>query len=217
MFTSFFFLVDIQTSGELMNLWGPLRIRWRAGNSATNICPRSHKTHNIEHWEKQLDSSLFFRIQKKCIKYAQNRKNVITYCITWNIHFLVRPWWNYFLFSKRALKLSCAMRFICLESGRFVIKCPYARKFKVLQNYKIPSLVDFYSLYQLLHSQLYRNGLKLWISNVKSVLINEGESNRKLLKLFAGKNLWMTLKSFTRWFETKGLTRWVENICVCGR
>ena len=38
---------------------------------------------------------------------------------------------------------------------------------------KIPSLVDFHSLYQLLHSQVYHNGLKLWISNVKFVLINE--------------------------------------------
>ena len=39
-----------------------------------------------------------------------------------------------------------------------------------LRSYKIrktPSLVDFHSLYQLLHSQVYRNGLKLWISNVK--------------------------------------------------
>ena len=32
---------------------------------------------------------------------------------------------------------------------------------------KIPSLVDFHSLYQLLHSQVYCNGLKLCISNVK--------------------------------------------------
>ena len=32
---------------------------------------------------------------------------------------------------------------------------------------KIPGLVDFHSLYQLLHSQVYRNGLKLWIFNVK--------------------------------------------------
>ena len=39
-----------------------------------------------------------------------------------------------------------------------------------------------------MHSQWYRNGLKLWISNVKIVLVNEGESNRKLAKMFAGKN-----------------------------
>ena len=35
---------------------------------------------------------------------------------------------------------------------------------------EIPSLVDFHSLYQLLHSQVYRNELKLWISNVKICL-----------------------------------------------
>ena len=33
---------------------------------------------------------------------------------------------------------------------------------------KIPSLVDFHSLYQLLRSKVYRNGLKLCISNVKT-------------------------------------------------
>ena len=31
----------------------------------------------------------------------------------------------------------------------------------------IPSLVDFHSLYELLHSQVYRNGLKLRITNVE--------------------------------------------------
>ena len=44
---------------------------------------------------------------------------------------------------------------------------------------KILSLVDFHSLYQLLHLQVYRNGLKLLILTLKFVLINEGESNRK--------------------------------------
>ena len=43
----------------------------------------------------------------------------------------------------------------------FVMKCPYMPKYKVLQNYKNPSLVDFHSLYQLLHSQVSCNGLKL--------------------------------------------------------
>ena len=63
---------------------------------------------------------------------------------------------------------------------------------------KIPSLVDFHSLYQLLHShKVYRDGLKLWISNLKFGLISEGESNRKL-PVFAGKNLGMTQKTFTR-------------------
>ena len=51
---------------------------------------------------------------------------------------------------------------------------------------KIPSLVDFHSLNQLLHSQVYRNDLKL---KLKFVLINEGEPNRKSPKIFAGKNL----------------------------
>ena len=31
----------------------------------------------------------------------------------------------------------------------------------------IPSLVNFHRLYQLLHSQVYRNGLKLQITNAK--------------------------------------------------
>ena len=61
-----------------------------------------------------------------------------------------------------------------------------------LRSYKIkkaPSLVNFHSLYQLLHSQAYCNGLKPYILWLKFVLINEGESNRKLPKMFAGKNL----------------------------
>ena len=70
-------------------------------------------------------------------------------------------------------------------------------------------MVDFYSLYQLLHSEVYRKDLKLWISNVKICIDNydwlisgspitqlnemkEGESNRTLPKIFAGKNLRMT-------------------------
>ena len=48
----------------------------------------------------------------------------------------------------------------------FVIKCPYAHKFKVLQIRKIPSLVGSHSLYQFLHSQVYCNRLIL-IYNVK--------------------------------------------------
>ena len=46
---------------------------------------------------------------------------------------------------------------------------------------KIPSLVVF-SLYQLLHSQLYLIGLNYEFLTLKSVLINEGESNRKVAK-----------------------------------
>ena len=46
----------------------------------------------------------------------------------------------------------------------FVMKCPYAGKFKVFKIRKIPSLVDFHSLYQLLLSQeLYHNSSKLWM------------------------------------------------------
>ena len=65
---------------------------------------------------------------------------------------------------------------------------------------KILSLVDFHSSYQLLHSQVYRNDLKHWIYNIKtySLLINEGESNKNLLKMFANKNLQMTQKSFSK-------------------
>ena len=68
---------------------------------------------------------------------------------------------------------------------------------KNLRSYKIrkiPSSVDFHSLYQLLHLQVYCNGLKLSISNfcIVFVLLNEGESNRKLPKTFARKNLRMT-------------------------
>ena len=65
-----------------------------------------------------------------------------------------------------------------------------------------------------MHSQIYRNGLKIWISNVKIYIdncdwlisgshitqfnkINEGESNRKLPKMFADKNLRTTQKWIT--------------------
>ena len=53
---------------------------------------------------------------------------------------------------------------------------------------KIPSLVSFHSLYQLLDSQVYHNGLKF-------VLINEGKSNRELPKMSASKNLQMAQKN----------------------
>ena len=59
------------------------------------------------------------------------------------------------------------MRFIYVENihvGAFlVIKWSYM-SFKIR---KIPNLVDPHSLYKLLHSQVYSNGLKPWISNVK--------------------------------------------------
>ena len=38
--------------------------------------------------------------------------------------------------------------------------------------WKIPSLVIFHFLYQLLHLQVYNSGLKLWISNVKICIDN---------------------------------------------
>ena len=69
--------------------------------------------------------------------------------------------------SEHTLKPSCAMRFICfknvLEGAFSVIKCPYACKLSMSWKIrKIPSLVYFHSLYQLLHSQvLDRNDLKL--------------------------------------------------------
>ena len=87
--------------------------------------------------------------------------------------------------------------------GRFfsIIKCPYVRKFKDLHNQNNAQLVDFHNLYQLLHSEVYQNGLRLQIFTLKSVLINEGESNRKLPKMFASKKLVV-------WF--------VKNRCVRG-
>ena len=43
---------------------------------------------------------------------------------------------------------------------------------------------------------------------LKFVLINDGESNRKLPKMFAGKNFRMTQKkSVTRWFNSKKAKR----------
>ena len=49
-------------------------------------------------------------------------------------------------------------------------------------------------------------------------LINEGESNIKLPKMFAGKNLQMTQKKASRADSIKkGLTKYVKNRCVRGR
>ena len=52
----------------------------------------------------------------------------------------------------------------------------------------------FTSVYQLLHSQVYRSGLNYEFPTLKYVLKNEGESNGKLSKIFAGINLRMTPK-----------------------
>ena len=63
---------------------------------------------------------------------------------------------------------------------------------------KISSLVDFYSLYQLLHSQVYRNGLKLRISNMKICIHKRRRIKLKTAKQFVGKNFQITQKRFTR-------------------
>ena len=69
----------------------------------------------------------------------------------------------------------------------------WARKFKVLKIRKISSLVDFHSLYQLIHACKYTViVLKYEFLTLKFVLTNEGESSRKLPKIFACKNLQMT-------------------------
>ena len=54
---------------------------------------------------------------------------------------------------------------------------------------KIRKAFDFHSLYQLLHSQEYRNGLEREFLTLKFVLMNEGKSIRNLAKIFACKNL----------------------------
>ena len=51
----------------------------------------------------------------------------------------------------------------------FVIKYPSRLNLRSYKIWKIPNLYNFHSLYQLLHSQEYRNGLKL--CSVKSVQI----------------------------------------------
>ena len=69
-----------------------------------------------------------------------------------------------FWFSEHAVKLLCAMRFVCLKNIHvdaffFVIKYLYARKgLTKLEN--ITSLANFCSLYQLFHLQVYCNGFK---------------------------------------------------------
>ena len=117
---------------------------------------------------------------------------------------------------------------IFMQAVFFLINVHTCVNFRPYKVRKISSLVDFHSLYQLLHPQVYRNGLKLWISNVKICIdncdwlisashimqlnkITEKESNRKLLKMLTGKNLRMTQKSFMRWFsQKKVLTRCVK-------
>ena len=85
-------------------------------------------------------------------------------------------------------------------------------------------VVDFCSFHQLLHLQAYRNGLKLWILNVKISKVKGNQifhvwmkqSNRMLPKIFAGQNLRVT-QCFTRWFNQKKAWRVVFKIWVRDR
>ena len=82
------------------------------------------------------------------------------------------PWQNDFVFSEHMAKLTYAMHFICLKNIHVRTFFSYENvhtRVNLRSNKirKIPSLVDFYSLYILLHSQVERNDLRLWISNVK--------------------------------------------------
>ena len=57
---------------------------------------------------------------------------------------------------------------VLMQAFFFTIKCPYARKFwSPTKLVKHLVDVDVHGLYQLLHWQVYRNGLKLWVSNIK--------------------------------------------------
>ena len=55
-------------------------------------------------------------------------------------------------------------------------------------------------LYQIVFYKIFKRFYKIFI---KYELTNEGELNRKLPKMFAGKNLRVTQKSFTLWFDQK--------------
>ena len=54
----------------------------------------------------------------------------------------------------------------------FIIKCHTHVNLRSYKIRKITSLVNFHSLYQLLHSQVYCHGLKLCISKVKICINN---------------------------------------------
>ena len=102
------------------------------------------------------------------------------------------------------------MRFICLKyihaSAFFRGKMSMCVSFRSYKIRKTLNLVDFHSLQQLLLSQVYRMVFQ-WFSNVKFLKISEGESNRKLPKMFSGKNLPMTQKKLHALIELKsGLT-----------
>ena len=116
------------------------------------------------------------------------------------------------------------MRFICLTNTLralfFRIKnIPMRVNLRSRRGGEIPSLVDFHSLQELLHSQVYRNNLKLQNyvkTTLKFVLMNDGESHIKLPKMFADKKLETTQKASRTDFNKKGLTRCVKNRCVGG-
>ena len=109
-------------------------------------------------------------------------------------------------------KSSCTMRFTYLKNihaGAFFRNemSVLAVKLRPYKIRKIPSIADFHSLYQLLHLQVYCNGLKLWISKVKICIDNcdwltsgsqhyTTEYLEICLKVcyFASKNLRMTQK-----------------------
>ena len=116
------------------------------------------------------------------------------------------------------------MRFMCLTNTLrelfFRIKNIHMRvNLRSRKIRKIPSLVDFHSLQESLHSQVYRNNLKLQNyvkTTLKFVLMNDGESHIKLPKMFADKKLETTQKASRTDFNKKGLTRCVKNRCVGG-
>ena len=85
------------------------------------------------------------------------------------------------------LKYSCG----CFFSKQNILTGVKLRSYKI---WKIHSLVDSHSLYQLLYLQVYRNDWKYEFLTLKYVLINKGKSNKKLPKMFADKNNWMTQK-----------------------
>ena len=95
----------------------------------------------------------------------------------------IRPWQNDFLFREHTINLSCLIDFMYpknIDGGIFcVLKCPHINLgfFKIR---KIPNLVDCHSLHQLLHSQVYLNGLKVLFLTLKFLLIDDQESNRKI-------------------------------------
>ena len=65
------------------------------------------------------------------------------------------------------------------------------------------SLVDFHSLYQLLYSQVYRNGLELWITNIKIYIDKWRRIKQKFAKCLLVETYEWHKESFTHWFNQK--------------